>query len=246
MWPGNKQFAQKYWEQTSSLEPCLWILFFQVWCSRALFGWVINKPPKAGFTTPFQLLPDGPTDEWMVQPWMEVALFGWYSTGPRGLEGKAAQPLSLKVNIGYLYITAGFSLPLARDQPVLYLERAILPAFKTGGATKHPGHQAAFHTGCFIYLRGRGKQNANMFSKNILGKKKNTSTKEKCPSSPSNRLLLVPVRNTSAHAAGKQSTKINNNNNSFSLFACITRPQFSLQHPVQLVFPLIIVNQACS
>lgn len=99
---------------------------------------------------------------------MEVALFGWYSTGPRGLEGKAAQPLSLKVNIGYLYITAGFSLPLARDQPVLYLERAILPAFKTGGATKHPGHQAAFHTGCFIYLRGRGKQNANVFQKYLL------------------------------------------------------------------------------
>lgn len=35
------------------------------------------------------------------------------------------------------------------------------------------------------------------------------------------------------------------NNNSFSLFARITRPQFSLQHPVQLVFPLIIINRGC-
>lgn len=103
---------------------------------------------------------------------MEVALFGWYSTAPWGLEGKAAQPLSLKVNIGYLYISAGFSLPLAQDQPVLYLEHGILPAFKTGGATKHPGHQAAFQTGCFIYLRGKEKQDANVFQKDSRREKK--------------------------------------------------------------------------
>lgn len=67
--------------------------------------------------------------------------------------------------------------------------------------------------------------------------------------SPSGRSLLVPVwrrQNTAASPAGKQSTKKINNNNSFSLFACITRPQFSLQHPVQLVFPLIIIKQVCS
>lgn len=215
--------------------------------------WPSNQqPPKAGFTSPFQLLPDGPTEEWMVQPWMEVALFGWFSTAPPGLEGKAAQPFSLKVNIGYLYISAGlvfFLLLLAWEQPVLYLEYAILPAFKTSGATKHPGHQAAFHTGCFIYQRGKGETRCKCFPKRfaILGEKKNISTKARYPSSPPNRLLLVPVWNTSAHAAGKQSTKMNNNNNnSFSLFACITRPQFSLQHPVQLVFPIIIVNQASS
>lgn len=73
-----------------------------------------------------------------------------------------------------------------------------------------------------------------------------TSTKTRYPSSPSSRLLLVPVWNTSAHAAGKQSAKMNNNNSSFSLFAYITRPQFFVQHPVQLVFPLITVNQARS
>lgn len=175
-------------------------------------------------------------------------LVGCYSTAPRGLEGKAAQPFSVKVNMGYLYISAGFSLLLAWDQPVLYLENAILPTFKTGGATKHPGNQAAFHSGCFIHLRGKGETRCKCFPKwfSILGdKNKIASTKARFPSEPSNRFLLVPVRNSTTHATGKQRTKINNNN-SFSLFACITRPQFSLQHPVQLVFPLITVNQACS
>lgn len=117
---------------------------------------------------------------WSSHEW-RFALLHCYSAVPQGLEGKAAQPFSLKVNKGYLYISAGFSLPLARDQPVLYLEHAILPAFKTGGATKHPGHQAAFHTGCFIYLRGKGETRCKCFPKrfSILGEKKNQFNKSK-------------------------------------------------------------------
>lgn len=105
---------------------------------------------------------------------MEVALLHCHSTVLQGLEGEAAQPLSVKVNVGHLYISAGFPLPLARDQPVLYLEHAILPAFKTGGAAKHPGHQAAFHTGCFIYLRGKGETRCKCFPKRffVLGEKR--------------------------------------------------------------------------
>lgn len=99
---------------------------------------------------------------------MEVAVFGCYSAVPQGLEGKAAWPFSFKVAVSVVQgckavHQCGFSLLLARDQPVLYLEHAIPLAFKTGGATKHPGHQAAFHTGCFIYQRGKRETKCKRF-----------------------------------------------------------------------------------
>lgn len=89
----------------------------------------------------------------------------------------------------------------------------------------------------------RGKCLPFQENKKLLWKKKDTLL-----ISASSRSSLVSVwkrQNTTASAAGKQSTKKMKNNNSFSLFARITRPQFSLQHPVQLVFPLIIINRGC-
>lgn len=61
-------------------------------------------------------------------------------------------------------MNVSFSLPFAPEQRFLHSERAIQSVFKTARATKHPGDQAAFHTGCFKKTE-REKQDAKCVQK---------------------------------------------------------------------------------
>lgn len=186
---------------------------------------------------------------------MEIALIYCYSTSPqhRGDLREKQPSLSLKVSVACLRRQCQFFTSACLRSAIFPFWACYSTCLQNRWSNWAPWTPSSvpFRT-LHVSERKGGNKMPNVSKKIFLIRKEKKLLQQKQDfllTSPSGRSLLVPVwrrQNTTASAAGKQSAKKMNNNNSFSLFACITRPQFSLQHPVQLVFPLIIINQACS